>query len=215
MFTGLIQSVCTVRSATPRSSAGSMVIAVDLGTFAEQAKIGDSIAINGACLTVTELAGTVASFDASPETIAKSTLGQLRPSAVVNVELAMKATDRFGGHFVTGHIDGTATIKGIEKKGQFHNVEFSASPELLEQMISKGSVAVDGISLTIASLNQSSFRVAIIPKTLETTTLENAKAGQSVNIETDIIVKTIKGHVERLLGKEEKLTVEKLKQMGF
>ncbi len=127
----------------------------------------------------------------------------------------MKATDRFGGHFVQGHIDGTATIKAIKRQGGFADMEFAAEPELLSQMVVKGSVAVDGISLTIASLNRSSFSVALIPQTLKKTTLGTAKVGDAVNIETDIIVKTIKSYLDQILPQKQTLTVEKLKELGF
>jgi len=222
MFTGLIEAVCSVRSV--RRSEGAMQLTIDLGKpapasnkrgQADEARIGDSIAINGVCLTVSELRGNLATFDVSGETLAKSNLGGLTVGSKVNVELAMQATDRFGGHFVQGHIDGVATIKAIDKYGQFADIEFAASPELLSQMVVKGSVAVDGISLTVASMNENSFSVAIIPQTLEKTTLGRAKFGDVVNIETDIIIKTIKKQMEKILSQEEKLTVERLRQLGF
>lgn len=213
MFTGLIEGICEVRLV--RQSAGGMRLTVDLGELADESKIGDSIAVSGVCLTVTELDGQLASFDVSGETLAKSTLGKLRPASQVNIERAMKATGRFGGHFVAGHVDGVATVKAIDKRGQFANMRFEAAPELLEQMVVKGSVAVDGISLTIADMDESGFDVAIIPETLERTTLGSAKAGDMVNIETDMIVKAVKKQLDKILPKDEKLTVEKLKAMGF
>lgn len=213
MFTGLIDTICTVGSV--RQSMGGLELTIDLGKLAEETKIGDSIAINGVCLTVAKLRGNLAVFDLSGETLAKSTLGKLKPSSAVNIELALKATARFGGHIVAGHIDGVATIKAIERLGQFANIKFAASPELLEQMVVKGSVAVDGISLTITNMDQTNFSVALIPQTIEKTTLGRAKIGDTVNIETDIIVKTIKAELGRIFPKDEKLTVERLKAMGF
>jgi riboflavin synthase len=213
MFTGLIEAICVVKSARP--NAGGVSLTVDLGNLAEQCKIGDSIAINGACLTIAELTGSLATFELSTETLARSTLGKLKPSSKVNVEQAMKPTDRFGGHFVQGHVDGTATIKAIKRQGGFADIEFAAPPELLSQMVVKGSVAVDGISLTIAGLNRSSFSVALIPQTLKRTTLGTAKAGDAVNIETDIIVKTIKSYLDKILPQKQTLTVEKLRELGF
>jgi riboflavin synthase len=215
MFTGLVQTICNVKSVAIGLGSRSATLTVDLGQFADQAKIGDSIAVNGVCLTVSKLDGRLISFDLSAETLEKTTLGRLNSASLVNVELAIKATDRLGGHFVQGHIDGVAKIAAIEKNGQFANIKFAATPELLDQMVPKGSVAVDGISLTIASINQNSFSVAIIPQTLERTTLGKAKVGDLVNIETDIIVKTIKKQLERILPQDDKLTVEKLKEMGF
>ena len=187
MFTGLIEEICTIRSI--QRSAGTIVLTIDLGRLAGECKIGDSIAINGVCLTVTKLQGNLASFDVSAETINKSTFGQLKLSSPVNVERAMKATDRFGGHFVLGHVDGTAKIEAIDRQGEFINIKFSANPELLNGMVIKGSVAVDGVSLTVAKLDQKSFSVALIPQTLKRTTLSTAKISDRINVENDIIIK--------------------------
>lgn len=216
MFTGLIEAICKVESVRP--AAGGMLLTVDLSSLAEGSEVGDSIAINGACLTIARLDGKLATFDISPETLDKTTLGRLNTSSCVNVERAMKPTDRFGGHFVLGHIDGTATIKAIERNGEFADMKFAAAPELLDQMVVKGSVAVDGISLTVAGMDKDSFTVAIIPQTLQKTTLGRAKNGDLVNIETDIIVKTIKKQLESILGgvpQRHALTAEKLRQLGF
>jgi riboflavin synthase len=127
----------------------------------------------------------------------------------------LKVSDRFGGHFVLGHIDGTATIDTIDKTGKFENIKFAVKTELLEAMIIKGSVAVDGISLTVATVDSKSFGVSIIPETLKRTTLSKAKIGDCVNIETDIIVKTIKRQLDEILPKKQSLTAEKLKQLGY
>ena len=213
MFTGLIETVATITSAL-RSEA-AIRLSIDLGSLANEIKIGESIAINGVCLTVSELRGNLAGFDISGETLEKSTLSGLKPASQVNIERALKATSRIDGHFVAGHIDGVATIKVIEKAGQFANIKFTAEPELLGQMVVKGSVAVDGISLTISDLDRDSFSVAVIPVTLQKTTLGKAKTGDSVNIETDIIVKTVKRQLEKILPQAGQLTVEKLKQLGF
>ncbi|NQT01041.1 MAG: riboflavin synthase [Planctomycetes bacterium] len=213
MFTGLIEAVCKVKSV--RRSDRAMLLAIDLGKLAEDSGIGDSIAVNGVCLTITRLEGSVAAFDVSAETLAKSTLDKLSPSSEVNIERAVKATDRFGGHFVQGHIDGTATIKAIDRHGKFAEIKFAAEPELLDAMVVKGSVAVDGISLTIAGMDRNSFTIALIPETLNKTTLSKVKIGDKVNIETDIIVKTIKRQLEKILPQTQSLTAEKLKELGF
>ncbi|OHB60148.1 MAG: riboflavin synthase subunit alpha [Planctomycetes bacterium RBG_13_50_24] len=213
MFTGLIETICIVKSV--RRSAESMVLTIDLGAFADESKIGDSIAINGACLTISKLQGSLASFDVSAETLAKSTLGKLKPSSEVNVERSLKASDRFGGHFVLGHVDGTASIDAIDKSGEFANIKFAAKAELLDAIVHKGSVAVDGISLTIAAVDVKSFGVSVIPETLKRTTLGRAKIGDCVNIETDIIVKTIKKQLDKILPKKQGLTAEKLRQLGY
>jgi len=213
MFTGLIETICTVKSVS--RAADSMVLTIDLGELADGSETGESIAINGACLTIAKLQGGLASFDVSAETLAKSTLGKLKPSSEVNVERSLSPTDRFGGHFVLGHVDGTATVKAIDKSGEFADIKFAATNELLEAMIIKGSVAVDGISLTIAALDINSFGISIIPETLKRTTLGKAKIGDYVNIETDIIVKTIKRQLDEILPKKQSLTAEKLRQLGY
>lgn len=192
-----------------------MRLAVDLGGLAGESKTGGSIAVNGVCLTIAELRGGLAEFEVSGETLAKSTLGLLKSSSLVNIEPAMGAADRFGGHFVLGHVDGIATIKKISRGGEFADIEFSAGPELLAQMVVKGSVAVDGISLTITDISDKSFSIAIIPETLKRTILGTANTGDKVNIETDIIVKTVKKQLENILPKGQKLTAERLKELGF
>ncbi len=213
MFTGLIEAVCTVKSV--RRSESTMLLSVDLGELADDGKIGDSIAINGVCLTIARLEGGLATFELSGETLARSTLDKLKPSLQVNVERAIKAADRFGGHFVQGHIDGTATIKAIDKRGQFADMKFAAGPGLLNAMVVKGSVTVDGISLTIASIDQNSFTVALIPETLNKTTLSKVKISDEVNIDTDIILKTIIKLLEKILPQKQPLTAEKLNVLGF
>jgi riboflavin synthase len=213
MFTGLIEAICTVKSVNQH--AGGKRLTVDLGHLADEVKIGDSIAINGVCLTVAELNNSLAAFDISPETLAKSTLGKITPASAVNAELALKSTERFGGHFVLGHIDGVARIKAIDRRVEFADMKFEADLDLLDQMIVKGSIAVEGVSLTIADMNRNSFSVALIPQTLEKTTLGKAKVGDMVNIETDVIVKTVRKQLEKILPRQEKLTVEKLKELGF
>jgi riboflavin synthase len=213
MFTGLIETICTVKSA--RQSAGGLLLTIDLGKIAGESRTGDSIAVNGVCLTIAGLEGGLANFDLSAETLAKSALGRLRLSSQVNVERAIRPTDRFGGHLVLGHVDGTATIEVIDRRSEFADMRFAAGTELLEAMVLKGSVAVDGISLTIAGISRSSFSVAVIPETLERTTLGKAKIGDFVNVETDIIVKTVKRQLEKILPKAEPLTAERLRQLGF
>ena len=213
MFTGLIEAVCIVKAV--RRTGDTMILSVDLGSLADGCKIGDSIAINGVCLTITNLNGNTADFDVSTETITKSTLETLKPSSQVNIERSLKADGRFGGHFVQGHIDGTAVVKAVDKQAQFAEIKFAPEPELLDSMVPKGSVAVDGISLTIAGIDKDIFSVAIIPETLNKTALRKVKVGDKVNIETDIIVKTIKKQLEKILPQPQALTAEKLKGLGF
>lgn len=213
MFTGLIQQVGTVKSLA-RSGSGA-VLAVELETPAEQLKIGDSIAINGVCLTIAKLSASRADFDISPETMKISNLAALKPGSKVNIELALKPSDRIGGHFVLGHIDGTAKIKQIKRQASFTEITFTAGPNLLAQLIPKGSVAVDGVSLTVAALEKNAFTVALIPQTLKETTLGSAKITNTVNVEIDIITKTVRKHLENILPRDNNLTVERLKQLGF
>jgi riboflavin synthase len=213
MFTGLIEMLGKVTAV--RKTAAGMGLVVDIGAMAAGAKIGDSIAVSGVCLTVAKISGRAAEFDVSGETVARSTLGKLSIGAAVNLEQAMRADGRFGGHIVQGHIDGTAAVKDIRKKGDFYDVTFAAPKELLDEIVVKGSVAVDGISLTVAAMDKESFAVAVIPVTWKHTTLGKLKIGGAVNIETDVIVKTIKKQIGLMLGEGNGLTAEKLREMGY
>jgi len=210
MFTGLVKSVGKINSAV--SKAGGMRLTADLG---EAAKCGDSIAVNGVCLTAASLKGTAAEFDVSAETLAKTTLGKLKAGSQVNIERAMQAADRFGGHFVGGHIDAVGTVKKIERGGDFWLFIFQTPKEIHDFLIPKGSIAVDGVSLTIVETQGQGFSAAIIPATFENTIFKNYKVGDTVNIETDIICRTVKKQLDNILGHKEGLTVEKLKEMGF
>ncbi|MBN2181736.1 MAG: riboflavin synthase [Sedimentisphaerales bacterium] len=213
MFTGLIEQVCKVTSVLRQKD--SVILTLELGRLADECKIGESISVNGVCLTITKLHGKSASFDISAETLDKSSLGKLKPSSSVNIERAIKAEGRFGGHFVSGHIDGTATIKAINKHGDFTDITFSADTELLESMVVKGSVAADGVSLTISNLDKNGFSVALIPQTLRETTLGGAKIGDCINIENDIIIKAVNKRLDEILSKAQPLTVDRLRQLGF
>ena len=194
MFTGLIEAVCKVKSANIASGR----LSVDLDSSANDVGLGESIAVNGVCLTVTGLNASLADFDVSPETVEKTTVGLLQAGSAVNIERALKPADRFGGHFVQGHVDGIALINKIEQRGDFRNIKFTAGDELLGRMVIKGSVAIDGVSLTIADMNGRSFSAAVIPETLRRTTLGSAKVGDKVNVETDIIVKAVKKQLDKL-----------------
>jgi len=213
MFTGIIEKVCTTTNI--RRNASSMEVSIDLGNLGEDVKLGDSVAINGTCLTAVKIQNQIVSFELSAETITKSSLANIKPSQKVNAERAMKLSDRLGGHIVQGHIDGIATIKSISDKGNFKDITFSADKELLAQMVTKGSVAIDGVSLTIAQMDSTSFKVAVIPQTLQETILGSAKVGDKVNIETDIIGKMVKKHVENLMPSNGIFTENKLKELGY
>ena len=213
MFTGIIESIGTVRATRP--GAGGKVISVDLGRLSENVNPGDSIAINGVCLTVSKINCTVAEFDVSTETLEKSAMDKITSGATVNIERAMAADGRFGGHIVQGHIDGVGTIKAINKIGDFAEITFTVDSKLLDELITKGSVAIDGISLTVAKMDKSFFTISVIPTTLKETTLGSAKIGNVVNIETDVIIKTVKKQLQKILPTKEGLTQSKLKELGF
>ncbi len=213
MFTGIIEAVGTVK--TVKNAHGGRIICVDLGALAQNTELGWSIAVSGVCLTVSRLSATIADFDVSAETLAKSAMDAITTSAKVNLERAIGPQGRFGGHFVQGHVDGVAKIIAIEKKGDFAEIKLSAPPELLEEMVIKGSVAVDGVSLTVAAMDEKSFTVSLIPTTLKETTLGRAKIGDKANIETDIIIKTVIKQMQKMLPQNQALTVDKLRELGF
>ena len=213
MFTGIIEHLDKVTQI--KKQADSAVIVVDIAQMSKDVNSGDSIAINGACLTVTHIKGSEVSFDVSTETLSKTTIGKLKASDKVNVESSLRIGDKLGGHFVTGHVDGVGAISRKESETGQCTMWFSVSKELANMMIKKGSVAVDGISLTIVDLEEKSFSVALIPYTLEETSLGFKKVGQKVNIETDMLGKWVK----RILVTDDKavsgITEEMLKEKGF
>ena len=213
MFTGLIECVCQIRET--RASASGRCLRVDLRSLAPGVQVGDSVAINGACLTATRLTGTVADFDVSAETLNCSTIGHLQAQSKVNVERALKLGDRMGGHMVQGHVDGPATIAELSKQDRFMTIWFKAERPLVDQMVIKGSVAVNGVSLTVADLKTDRFSVAVIPETMRATTLARARVGERVNIEIDVIVKTVRRYLDTMLPNASSLSVNKLQQLGF
>jgi riboflavin synthase len=213
MFTGIIQSVCSVRSAVPGQDG--RLLEIDMPLLAEDVALGDSVCVNGLCLTAVKIAASVVSFDVSPESVARSTISTFKAGTKVNVELAMKPTDRFGGHIVQGHVDGIAKLQKIQNMGRFLEVTYSASKNLMRDMVTKGSVAVDGISLTIAKLDATGFTVAVVPLTWEKTNMAQTKTGQDVNIETDIVCKMISKRVSELITDKSPLDMEKLQQWGY
>jgi riboflavin synthase len=215
MFTGLIEDVGKVQKLERRGSSARLAIATALPS--DEFLVGDSVAVNGACLTVTSIAGMLLSFDVSPETLDRSGLGRLASGDQVNLERAMRLSDRLGGHIVTGHIDCVATIAGRREESGNIQFFFRTPSESLRYIIEKGSVAIDGISLTVNSVTPDGFAVNIIPHTAQMTTLRFKKPGDKVNIETDIIGK----YVERLLagsgstGEPGGISMKKLMENGF
>jgi riboflavin synthase len=189
MFTGLIEAMGTVRRVEPGSAGRKMGIAET--RLARESKPGDSIAINGACLTVVGATGGEMAFEAGPETLERTNLGELVAGDRVNLERALKVSDRLGGHFVQGHVDGVARLAERRAQGEWQMVWFNAPPELLAQAVPKGSIAVDGISLTLVDVEKDRFSVALIPHTLDNTTLGFKPIGARVNIETDLLGKYV------------------------
>ncbi len=194
MFTGLIEDVGRVVKLERRG--GSALLSVATLLPVAEFKAGDSVAINGACLTVTNIDGSSLTFDVSPETLDKSGLGRLSSGEMVNLERALRLCDRLGGHIVTGHIDCVATVAARREESGNIIFSFTLPAESSRYVIAKGSIAIDGISLTVNSVSDSGFMVNIIPHTVAMTTLCYRKPGDKVNIETDIIGR----YVERLLG---------------
>lgn len=210
MFTGIIEDVGTVKHIEKKGSFGK--IAVETALPLNELREGDSISVDGACLTATGFSGSTFIADVSEETLKVTTLGGLSAGGKVNVERALTLSRPLGGHLVTGHIDGVGSIKKMARSGDYLDLEVSVPPELMAQVVRKGSVAIDGISLTIADLGPGSVRIAIIPHTLVRTTLLSKKEGARVNIETDIIGK----YVEKFFNKKEsRITEEFLSEHGF
>ena len=216
MFTGLIEGVGRIARITPRGP--DAVLAVSPPWPLGEAVLGESVAVGGACLTVTKVGGEGFSLDVSAETLARTTLGGLKPGAAVNLERAMKLGERLGGHLVSGHVDCVGRLAEIKTVGGSTRLWIVVPPEHLRLVVAKGSVTVDGVSLTVNQVGADGFGLNIIPHTLAATTLRLAKEGDSVNIETDLIGK----YVARLLNRDEDapaakggLSREDLARMGF
>ena len=193
MFTGLIEETGRVLSV---EHSGMARIGVSAGRLAEGTKVGDSVSVNGACLTVNEADAETLVFYAMPETLRRTALGALKEGSIVNLERAMTPETRFGGHIVQGHVDGVGEVLAVRPEGGADIWEFSAPEAVLRYAVEKGSVCVDGISLTLVSVEEASFTVSILPQTKEKTNLRNLAPGDRVNLEADVIAK----YVERLLG---------------
>lgn len=189
MFTGIIEQLGKVKAIAAKKNL--IVYQVDCGKLAKQIKVGDSVAINGVCLTVTQKKGNIASFDLMRETIERTSLKQVAQDSGINMELALKADSRFGGHFVTGHVDEVGVITSIDIEPNWVAMTISASKEAVKHLVHKGSVTLDGISLTVGKVSKKDFAVYLIPYTLKVTNLGTKKKGDLVNIETDILAKYI------------------------
>lgn len=193
MFTGIVEEVGTMQGVRMGSQSGE--IHLQASKVLEGTQLGDSIAVNGVCLTVTRMTGDGFTADVMPETLRRTNLGQLKPGDPVDLERAMAADGRFGGHLVSGHIDGTGRIVEQRREGNAVWVRIGTTPEILRLIVEKGSITIDGISLTVARVDATSFAISAIPHTVAVTVLSQRGPGDIVNLETDIIGK----YVEKLL----------------
>ena len=216
MFTGIIEEVGVIKSI--RMGAQSAVITIEAEKVLEDIHLGDSIAMNGVCLTVTSFDSHSYSVDIMHESLKRTNLGSMKSGSRVNLERAMAADGRFGGHIVAGHVDGTGKITAMEKDDNAVWIYIQAEPSVLKYIVEKGSITIDGISLTVAKVDEKSFAVSVIPHTGTHTTLLEKKPGDTVNLENDMIGK----YVEKLLNYQEKenkpssrITMEFLRENGF
>lgn len=193
MFTGLVETQGKVVELRPDPPGVRLVI--DAGSVSDGVQLGDSIAVNGCCLTVVEMEASQLSFDAGSETLRRTNLGKLGPGSPVNLERSMRVGDRLGGHYVSGHIDAVGTLDERQDDEDWSTFWFRVPAEVSKHLVGKGSIAVDGVSLTVVAVTEDRFSVALIPHTLEVTTLGQLATGDPVNLETDILAK----YVERLL----------------
>ncbi len=189
MFTGLVQSLAEVADVVPEPPG--VRLAIRERRLAASAKVGDSVALNGCCLTLVAVDGERLSFQAGEETLSRTNLGELAAGDFVNLETSLRAGDPLGGHYVTGHIDAVGTVPARHDDGDWCTMWFRAPPAQLKQMASKGSIAVDGVSLTLVDVEDDRFSVALIPHTLNMTTLGRRKIGDRVNLETDVLAKYV------------------------
>jgi riboflavin synthase len=192
LFTGIVEEMGRVVEVTPDGEG--LQLRIEAGLAGELSG-GDSVAVSGVCLTAVEPGAAGFRADLSPETVQRSALGGLAPGDAVNLELPLRPADRLGGHIVQGHVDGVGAIESVSDRGSSRDVRFSAPKELLRYVVEKGSVTVDGVSLTVTAVDDTGFSVSLIPETLERTTLGTGRPGRPVNLEVDVIAK----HVEKLL----------------
>lgn len=194
MFTGLVEATGTVVDVAQEPDGVRLTVTSE--AVAPQLSEGDSVTVNGVCLTATRVEAGAFSADVMAETLRRSSLGPLEPGSEVNLEPALRAADRLGGHIVQGHVDGVGAVESVTPEGIAHTVRIAAGPEILRYVVERGSIAVDGVSLTVAQVDPDAFVVALIPETLGRTTLGSLAPGRRVNLEVDILAK----YVEKLLS---------------
>ena len=194
MFTGLVEGLGRIAALTPEGPGLRLVIVPpgEMLTETDRVRLGESVAINGCCLTVVAMENGNWAFQAGTETLSKTNLGRLRVGDPVNLERALPANARLGGHFVQGHVDGVGTVQAIDRDGDWITMTFRVPETLASQMVPKGSITVDGVSLTVVTVTANTFNVALIPHTLAVTTLGVRKVGDAVNLETDILGKYVR-----------------------
>jgi riboflavin synthase alpha subunit len=193
MFTGIVRELGRVVAVTP--AASGVRLEIEAPETAAATAVGDSVAVNGCCLTAVASAAGRISFDVVPETLSRSSTARLEPGTSVNLEPALRVGEPLGGHYVQGHVDGVGTVRSIAEGAEGRRLSVEAAPELLRLMVEKGSLAVEGVSLTVAAVDERGFTVALIPHTLASTTLGALRGGEQVNLELDVLAK----YVERLL----------------
>lgn len=209
MFTGIVEEIGTIRAI--KKGANSVTLTIQAKVILADLKLGDSVATNGVCLTVTSILGNTFTADVMHETLSRSSLRHLQHGNAVNLERAMMANGRFGGHMVAGHIDGVGTIRSIVKDDIAYWYKIQADRNILRYVIEKGSVTIDGISLTVAALERDTFSVSVIPHTQTQTILHQKKIGSLVNIETDLVGKFI----EKFTTTSQGITQNDLSNYGF
>lgn len=197
MFTGIIETTGTVRSIEARGDLTRL--GIEAASIASEVAIGDSVAVNGTCLTVTGTQGSVVHFDAIVETLEKTALGDLVADSLVNLERALVAGGRLDGHIVQGHVDGVGRVRGLERAGNDVRLAIDCPEEIRQFLLEKGSVAIDGVSLTVVDVDDAGFDVALIPLTLEHTTLGERSVGERVNLEADVLGKYVKSYLDRVV----------------
>lgn len=212
MFTGIIEEIGTVKDF--KFVSENAEISIDCTKVLEETKIGDSIAINGVCQTVTKITDRSFTAEVSKETLKVTNFSQLKNGEKVNLERALTLNERIGGHILSGHVDSTAKFISAEKLSDFYEMKFEITPESSRYVVKKGSIAVNGISLTVADIENNIVKIAVIPHTFENTNLQNLKSGQTVNIETDVFAK----YIEKFLLNEKTTSIisqDFLKENGF